>query len=152
MKYTSFDKINMNPDWCFKNVRSVEQWTHGYHRYPAKFLPNLVKKLVEERTNKDDTIADLFAGCGTTLVESKIHGRKSIGVDINPVAALITKAKINPIEPDKVEKQFNAIIESFNCYDEKNYENIAVHDRIDYWFSPKHKKEIAFIFDSTLTH
>ncbi|MDR1244511.1 MAG: hypothetical protein LBJ98_00845 [Endomicrobium sp.] len=148
MRYTSFDTINVNPDWCFKNVRSVEQWTHGYHRYPAKFLPNLVKKLIEERTNENDTIADLFAGCGTTLVESKIHGRKSIGVDINPVAALITKAKINPVEPDKVEKQFNVIIESFRYYDEKNYEDIAVHDRIDYWFSKEHKKKIAFLYET----
>jgi DNA modification methylase len=148
MRYTSFDRINVNPDWCFKNVRSVEQWTHGYHRYPAKFLPNLVKKLIEERTNENDIIVDLFAGCGTTLVESKIHGRKSIGVDINPVAALITKAKINPVEPDKLILQFDAIIESFKNYNEANYENIAVHDRIDYWFNPEHKKKIAFMYEN----
>ncbi|MBK9013526.1 MAG: site-specific DNA-methyltransferase [Saprospiraceae bacterium] len=90
---TSFDKIKVSPEWCFKNVRSIEQWTHGYHRYPAKFLPNLVKKIIEEYTQKNDLVADFFAGCGTTLVEAKVHGRKSIGVDINPVAGLITKAK-----------------------------------------------------------
>ena len=82
----AFDKIPVSPEWCFKNVRSIEQWTHGYHRYPAKFLPNLVKKIIEDYTQKDDLVADFFAGCGTTLVESKVHGRRSIGVDINPVA------------------------------------------------------------------
>ncbi|MCK9480305.1 MAG: site-specific DNA-methyltransferase [Bacteroidia bacterium] len=147
----TFDKIPVNPDWCFKNVRSVEQWTHGYHRYPAKFLPNLVKKLIEEYTQENDLVADLFAGCGTTLVEAKVHGRKSIGVDINPVAELITKAKTNPIEPNKLERRFNLIVESFDTFRLKDYTDIAVHERIDYWFSKEHKAKIAFLYDKILT-
>ena len=39
-----FEKIPVSDEWVFKNVRSTEQWTHGYHRYPAKFLPKIVKK------------------------------------------------------------------------------------------------------------
>ena len=146
-----FDEIPVNPDWCFKNVRSVEQWTHGYHRYPAKFLPNLVKKLIEEYTCEVDLVADLFAGCGTTLVEAKVHGRKSIGVDINPVAKLITKAKTNPIDPEKLEKKFNLIVKSFDGFDVREYSNIAVHERIDYWFTKEHKAKIAFLYDNILT-
>lgn len=147
---TSFESLSVNPEWCFNNARSVEQWTHGYHRYPAKFLPNLVKKLIEEYTEKNDLIADLFAGCGTTLVEAKVHGRKSIGVDINPVAELITKVKVNPIEPDILDKQFNLIIESFDSFRLKDYTNIAVHERIDYWFTKEQKAKIAFLYDRIL--
>lgn len=141
-----FAKIPVSSTWCFKNVRSIEQWTHGYHRYPAKFLPNLVKKIIENYTEKDDLVADFFAGCGTTLVEAKIHGRKSIGVDINPVAEIITKAKINPIEPGKLEKRFDAIIDKFEEFDPKDYANIDVHERIDYWFSKQHKEKIYFLY------
>src|SRR5450759_325422 len=115
-----FDKIRVSQKWCFKNVRSTEQWTHGYHRYPAKFLPNLVKKIIEDYTQKNALVVDFFAGCGTTLVESKVHGRKSIGVDINPVAELITKAKINPIEPEKLEEQFQALVELFGDFNQEN--------------------------------
>ena len=143
----TFDKIPVSPEWCFKNVRSIEQWTHGYHRYPAKFLPNLVKKIIEDYTQKDDLVADFFAGCGTTLVESNVHGRRSIGVDINPVAELITKAKINPIEPKKLEKLFDAIIDKLEEYNPKDYTNIVVHERIDYWFSKQHKEKIAFLYE-----
>jgi len=151
IKKITFDEIPVDPDWCFKNVRSVEQWTHGYHRYPAKFLPNLVKKLIEEYTCEDDLVADLFAGCGTTLVEAKVHGRKSIGVDINPVAELITKAKTNPIDPKKIEKRFNRILKRFEDFDEQIYSNIAVHERIDYWFTKEHKAKIAFLYDKILS-
>ena len=104
-----FEKIPVSDEWVFKNVRSTEQWTHGYHRYPAKFLPNIVKKIIENYTDDGDTIADLFAGCGTTLVESKVHGRKSVGVDINPVAQLIARVKTNPIKPEALNKSFDQL-------------------------------------------
>lgn len=146
-----FDKIPVSPEWCFKNVRSIEQWTHGYHRYPAKFLPNLVKKLIEDYTQPTDMVADFFAGCGTTLVEAKVHGRQSIGVDINPVAELITNAKINPIDPKKLETKFQNLIAKFDQFASKNYSEINLHDRIDYWFSPRHKYKIAFLYEKILS-
>lgn len=145
-----FDKIQVSPEWCFKNVRSTEQWTHGYHRYPAKFLPNLVKKLIEDYTQPTDMVADFFAGCGTTLVEAKVHGRQSIGVDINPVAELITNAKINPIDPEKLEAKFQNLIAKFEEFNPKKYFEINLHERIDYWFSPRYKYKIAFLYERIL--
>lgn len=146
-----FEKIPVSPEWCFKNVRSIEQWTHGYHRYPAKFLPNLVKKLIEDYTQPTDLVADFFAGCGTTLVEAKVHGRQSIGVDINPVAELITNAKINPIDPKKLENKFQNLINKFEDFDPKDYSDINLHERIDYWFSKRHKYKIAFLYKKILS-
>ena len=150
MKNQSFEEIPVSPEWCFKNVRSTEQWTHGYHRYPAKFLPNLVKKLIEDYTEPTDLVADFFAGCGTTLVEAKIHGRQSIGVDINPVAELITNAKIHPIDPNIIDEQFQNLIDKFNDFNLNDYSEISLHDRIDYWFSPQHKYKIAFLYEKIL--
>jgi DNA modification methylase len=145
-----FTKIPVSPDWCFKNVRSIEQWTHGYHRYPAKFLPNLVKKIIEEYTEPTDLVADFFAGCGTTLVEAKVHGRKSIGVDINPVAELITKVKIQPIDPKKIEAYFDSFIKNFDSFKSRDYSKIRLHEKINYWFSPKQKYKIAFLYDKII--
>ncbi len=146
----AFDKIPVSEEWCFKNVRSTEQWTHGYHRYPAKFLPNLVKKLIEDYTKPTDIVADFFAGCGTTLVEAKVHGRKSVGVDINPVAELITKAKINPIDPKKLEVKYLNLIASFEDFSVNGYSDHSTHDRIDYWFTEIHKFKIAFLYENIL--
>ena len=146
MQYTNFDNIEVSHEWAFENVRSTEQWTHGYHRYPAKFLPNVVKKIIEDFAPDSNVIADLFAGCGTTLVEAKAHGKKSIGTDINPVAQLITKVKTTPIEPTELQQSYDAIIASFDYYDEADYINIKKHERIDYWFFPSEKAKIAFLF------
>ena len=109
MRYTNFDNVQVDSEWGFENVRSIEQGTHGYHRYPAKFLPNVVKKLIDDFALKNAIIADPFAGCGTTLVEAKTHGYKSLGVDINPVATLITNVKITPIEPNLLNEYFSSL-------------------------------------------
>lgn len=145
MKKMNLERRNVNLEWCFKNTRSIEQFTHGYHRYPAKFLPNLVKKLIEEYTKPDDTIVDMFAGCGTTLVEAKLHGRKSIGVDINPVAELIARVKTNPIVPSKLQDKFDNLVDGFGQFNSDNYKNIDVHERLDYWFVPENKNKIIFL-------
>ena len=44
-------------------------------------------------TEKGDTICDIFCGSGTALVESRLSGRNSYGIDLNPLAAFLAKAK-----------------------------------------------------------
>lgn len=147
--HENFDHIEVNSDWAFEDFRSTEQWTHGYHRYPAKFLPNVVKKIIEDYApNNCNIIADLFAGCGTTLVEAKSHGKLSIGTDINPVAQLITRVKTTPIIPEKLANAYDSLISHFEDFKESDYSNIQKHERLDYWFFPKEKAQIAFLFES----
>src|SRR4030067_3123065 len=106
---TLLAQTKVDYSWSFsdKTRKDTAYITHGYHRYPAKFIPQIVSRLAEKYTNEGDLIVDPFGGCGTTLVESKIMGRPSIAVDINPVAVLITKAKITPIDPVKIEREFS---------------------------------------------
>ncbi len=146
MRYPNFDSIEVDNGWAFSNVRSTEQWTHGYHRYPAKFLPDVVKKLIERYAERGRTVADLFAGCGTTLVEAKVHGCKSVGTDINPIAILITKVKTTPIEPDKLSEHYSKYIAKVRDYDEEQFSELKVHERIDYWFRSEEKKKIAYLY------
>jgi DNA modification methylase len=150
MRVLDFKNIKVSPEWCFKNTRSVEQWTHGYHRYPAKFLPNVVKKLIEEYTSDNDVIVDIFAGCGTTLVEAKIHGRESIGVDINPVAELITRVKTTPIEPEIIQEYFSKILNKIDLYTVPESRELPLHKRIDYWFEKENKNKISFLYQQIL--
>lgn len=147
MRYPCFDDIEVSRDWAFENVRSTEQWTHGYHRYPAKFLPNVVKKIIEDHKLKDCVVADFFAGCGTTLVEAKIHGIRSIGTDINPIATLITRVKTTPIEPSYLEASYEILVGKFNEYDAENYYGVVTHERLDYWFRPEEKGKIAYLYE-----
>jgi DNA modification methylase len=141
------NKTKIDHSWSFsdKTRKDTAYITHGYHRYPAKFIPQIVSRLAEKYTRKGDFIVDPFGGCGTTIVESKVMGRPSIAVDINPVAVLITKAKITPIDPVKIEKEFTLLRNKLETYNEKTKVKSPEHERINYWFKPEEKRKLAFI-------
>lgn len=66
---------------------------HAIHSYPGRFAPEVSASLIEAFTAQGETVLDPFCGSGTTLVEALRLGRNAIGVDVNPLAALITRVK-----------------------------------------------------------
>jgi len=78
-----------------KNNLKITYYTHGFHPYPAKYPPQLVKRFLLEYCQKEDLLIDPFCGSGTTLAESALNGINSVGIDLNPIACLISKAKSN---------------------------------------------------------
>ena len=89
-------------DWEFKSA-DTGYYTHRCHPYAAKYIPQIPNLLISTFTKKNDLVLDNFVGSGTTLVESKLLGRNAIGVDINPLACLISKVKTTPIEKSATE-------------------------------------------------
>lgn len=68
-------------------------FTHGFHPYPAKFTPQMVGMFLSKYAKKGQAVLDPFCGSGTTLVECSLNGIHSVGIDLNPIAALISRAK-----------------------------------------------------------
>ena len=69
---------------------------HAICPYFAVFPEDFVATQVLTHTQPSDLVLDPFCGRGTTLLESLLHFRRAIGTDVNPVAACITSAKIDP--------------------------------------------------------
>jgi DNA modification methylase len=88
-------------DWTFAHLTREETlWgPHGYHRYPAKFIPQLAGRLIELYSAPGDLVGDPFLGSATTGIEALRLGRRFWGSDISQVALLISRAKCLPIEP-----------------------------------------------------
>ena len=70
--------------------------------------------LIEFLSKEGDLILDNFSGSGTTLIEAKLKNRNAIGVDINPLACLISKAKTTPLNEIKLKKEVYNLIEDIN--------------------------------------
>ncbi len=142
----AFAALKPREEWSFRDAgrSQTTAFTHDYHRYPAKFIPQIVKKLIEDYAPSGiQVVCDPFGGCGTTLVEAKMLGHKSIGFDINPVAKLITQAKTTPIKPRMLINQRTKFSENY-----KNAPTVFCqhHPRIDYWFEPYMVQELDRIY------
>lgn len=79
-----------------KNKRSV--WTvtpkpfKGAHF--ATFPPDLIEPCILAGSRKGDTVLDPFFGAGTVGIVAKKHGRKYIGIELNPDYAEKAKSRI----------------------------------------------------------
>ena len=150
-----FKQLADDPSWVFEDLtqKDTSYATHGFHKYPAKFIPQLAKRCIEENTKINEIVCDPFMGCGTTLIESLVSGRKTVGVDINPVAYLISKVKTNPINPDKLKNETDKVLYDLKLYFESRNKNqktlskieivpiIPNNERIEYWFPDKKLRE-----------
>ena len=64
------------------------------HKYFARRPYNVFNHMIKHYTKKDDVVLDCFCGGGVTIFESAALGRKPIGVDLNPLAAFITRMQM----------------------------------------------------------
>jgi hypothetical protein len=74
----------------------AESLTHPFHGYPARLHPATARLLVElvgTGAGRERPIVDPFCGSGTALVEARAAGVRAIGVDLNPLAVLVARAK-----------------------------------------------------------
>lgn len=55
------------------------------------------------------TVADIFMGGGTTVVEAARLGFKTIGIDLNPIAWWVVYNETHPVHRDKVDKLFRYV-------------------------------------------
>ena len=142
-------QMPIDDSWAFHGASRKETTyaTHGYHRYPAKFIPQIAGKLIRAYSKEGDKILDPFAGCGTTLVEAKIHGRESIGIDINPVATLITEAKCTPADAKTILRAHKRLESHFSTFRKNSPVKIPQNARIDYWFCEEEKRKLAFMLE-----
>lgn len=84
-------------DWNFADAKT-NYLTHGLHPYPAKFIPQIPNALIQELSSVGETVGDIFCGSGTTLVEALMLKRHAVGVDANPLACLISRAKTSRLQ------------------------------------------------------
>ncbi len=116
--------------------------THGLHKYPAKFFPELPRWLIKRYSHKHDEILDPFAGSGTTNVEALLSKRNSVGIDVDPFSRFISQVKVTPLPERELKSAQKSFMEAILNYDpsqvtESDLPNFPYRDN---WFN----KEILF--------
>jgi DNA modification methylase len=132
----AYDRLT-EADWTFEGARTRGE-THGIHPYPAKFIPQIPRALIAALHPRDGSaVMDPFCGSGTTLVEAAAEGLPAIGIDLHPLACLISKVKVTPISglagaADRVAARARASETSPPQF-----------PALDHWFRPEVQRALA---------
>jgi len=91
-------------DWDFADLKQADRQygVHAFHHYTAKFIPQIPSRIIQHYAHKKSVVVDPFMGSGTTLIEAKLHGCHSYGLDTNPMALKIARAKTLKLTKDKL--------------------------------------------------
>jgi SAM-dependent methyltransferase len=85
--------------------------THWIHWYPAKMFHRIPREIFRSLEPPGGTlILDPFCGSGTVLLEALIHGHDALGIDVNPIARLISNVKVNALDPVHLKRHLPGVL------------------------------------------
>jgi tRNA G10 N-methylase Trm11 len=126
------EQVVSNDDWTFLDA-STRDYTHVYHDYPARMIPQVARKLIHLYGKSAKTLYDPYCGTGSSLVEGLLEGLDVFGTDINPLARLIAESKTDySINPDDLSNEIANF--QVNIYSKGFKVNIPEIRNVETWF------------------
>ncbi|MDE0013949.1 MAG: DNA methyltransferase [Candidatus Poribacteria bacterium] len=121
--------------------------THGLHKYPAKFFPELPRWLIKRYSQENDWVLDPFAGSGTTNVEALLSKRNSVGIDVDPFSRFISKVKVTPLVEKELKLAQKVLLDAVTCYRPSLVVESALPDfpYRDNWFNKEILVELTYL-------
>jgi len=113
-------------------VGKRDSLTHWIHSYPAKMFHRIPQVLLSRLPPEPKLrILDPFCGSGTVLLEAVAKGHTAIGIDVNPLARLISLVKVTPLCPNHLRSHLAGILARG-----RSARKLISNETLDYWFKP----------------
>ena len=100
--------LAMEPEW----QDQARLWGHSLHpmcSYLASFPASLVHAFIARYSRPGDVVFDPFSGRGTAPLQAAAEGRIGVGNDLNPLAHVLTAAKLEPATPAEARTRLAAL-------------------------------------------
>ncbi len=101
-------------EWTVWSFPDRGDWATHIGNYRGNWSPYIPRNLIDRYTKPGDNVCDPMVGSATTLVECKLMGRRGIGVDINPDAAMVAANRLdfsyNPVDQEYSEQPIQVYI------------------------------------------
>ena len=123
--------------WDYRgNNNSERDYVHGFCTYPAMMVPKMQREMLdvclEHLHESSICLLDPFAGSGTVLVEGMLRGLNVIGIDINPLAILLCKAKTTILNSQVLQEKTKQLFTRINLHESPQLHQF---DSINKWFT-----------------
>jgi hypothetical protein len=141
-------------DWDFAGTYSESSFS-AIHWYPARFVSQMAAALIGMLSSPGDAVLDPFVGSGTTCVEAQRLGRRSIGIDLNPIACLVSRAKTVASSAqsirrivDDLEREAEAQLTAQIRIGGRRFEPSEIPGavQLDKWYSPPVQKDLRALW------
>lgn len=105
------DSIFVNGD---NSVGAEDRAFHSWYRFVLSYPPHLVRDYLRDfALNSESVVLDPFCGTGTTIVEAKLNGIQSAGIEANPFPYFASQTKIDwSVDPDQLNELCQEIAET----------------------------------------
>lgn len=129
----------------FEINKTLNSYTHGIFKYPAKFTPTIPNWFLKNFTKEGDSILDCFCGSGTSLVEASLLKRKPLGIDFDPLSQLITLTKTTHLNKKDI-----FLIENIykNLVSKNKKKFFPDLENLDHWFQMSNLKILSDIINN----
>ena len=138
------------------------------HTYPASFGDDFARELISQNVDKGDNLLDPWVGSGTGPIQARMLGISGIGIDIDPIACLISRVSLAPYDIDGLGCHFNLInnkldlieaeLSSFDFSKEAWLSGtvfalngfrgaVPANGAVDFWFAPVQRALLALLMD-----
>lgn len=126
-------------------IKELSYYVHSHYRYYGKFPSAVAGQILEQYLppSKDHYVLDNFCGSGTTLVEAKLRGIKSFGLDISWLSVLASNVKVTVLDLHALKKELNNLVIWF----EKNKGSFSAPDDhfSNKWFEDSAARDLLVI-------
>jgi len=121
--------------------------THGLHKYPAKFFPELPRWIIKRYSDEENIVLDPFSGSSTTGVEALLLKRNSVGIDVDPFSRFLSKVKTTPLDENELNISLKSLLKSIANYNPSSVltSEIPIFPYRDNWFNKEIILELAYL-------
>ena len=135
--FPPFDQIDHGQLFALSLSNSTTSFTHGLHRFPAKFIPQVPAWALDNFGTRATTTLDPFMGSGTTLVEGLLRGGTTVGIDIDPLARFIARAKVSNADDERIAELGRVIDAKWRAPAERLRTPMPDIKNFGHWFQPE---------------
>jgi hypothetical protein len=128
---------------------SARNWGHGWHSlcsYQGKLKPAIAHVLVREFTAPGEVVLDPMSGAGTIPLEACLQGRVGLGNDLQELAFILTRAKVDFGEPSRALAVADELIQWVRDrrgeQDLKDYRGFGMNGHLEDYFHDNTFREI----------
>lgn len=126
-------------------IKELSYYVHSHYRYYGKFPSAVAGEILEQYKppTEDHYVLDNFCGSGTTMVEAKLRGIKSFGLDISWLSVLASNVKVTPIAIDSLKQELNNLVVWFE--ENKNTYTAPNDAKSNKWFEAEASRDLLVI-------